>query len=308
MYRLQLVSGEESGPLTATQVRGWLITGRADVSTRVLPGNDDTWQPIADFEEFAAGFQNATVAPASLTEFSGRPICGLAVLSITVAGLCLLTGLIAAIQLPWSYSRGLIVGVRTYNWFGILGMLSSLLSFEHVTSGIKSVRGRNLALLGGLLSTVCVAAGVYANVRIISEVTRNYQQRVATNPRVHRFGDLPDNQLAAKQLIIAARALTNIPAASNWFEALGPEVADLDTTGRGINFALNTRVEGRRLAGLRRDTVIFFETGRVGTNLAGGTELLRRSTGTKDRISVALADGRAILISGSQATKLRWAP
>lgn len=139
-------------------------------------------------------------------------------------------------------------------------------------------------------------------------MTRNYQQRVATNPQVLRFGDLPDNQLAAKQLIIAARALTNVPAASNWFEALGPEVADLDATGRGLNFALNTRVEGRRHAGLRRDTVIFFETGRVGTNLAGGADLLRRSTGSKDRIAVALADGRAILISGSEAARLRWAP
>lgn len=141
MYRLQLVSGEESVPLTATQVRGWLITGRADVSTRVLRGNEDNWRAIADFDEFAAGFQNATIAPTSLTEFSARPFCGLAVLSISIAALCLLTGLIGAIQLPWSYSRGLIVGVRTYNWFGILGMLSAFLSFEHVTSGKSPFEG-----------------------------------------------------------------------------------------------------------------------------------------------------------------------
>ncbi|MSU34657.1 MAG: hypothetical protein EXS36_06020 [Pedosphaera sp.] len=308
MYRLQLVSGEESGPLTAVQVCGWVITGRADAGTRVQRGNHDDWQAIGDFEEFAAAFQNAIAAPTSMTDFAARPFSGLAVLSITVAALCLLTAVIAGLQLPWFYSRGLVAGVRTYNWFGILGLLSAFLGFEHVTGGSKSLRGRNLALAGGLCSVLCVAAGVYANVHIVSEVTRNYQQRLAANPRVQRFGDLPDNQLAAKQLIVTARTLTNLPAASNWFEALGPDVADLDATGRGLNFALNASVAGRRPAGLRRDTVVFFETGRVGTNLAGGAELLRRTTGAKDRISVALADGRAMLIPGSRAGTLRWSP
>lgn len=308
MYRLQIVSGEESGPLTAVQVRGWLITGRADADTKVQMGNDDEWQAIVDFDEFASGFQNATIAPESLTLFATRPVCGLAVLSITVAGLSVLTAAIAGLQLPWSYSRALVIGVRSYNWFGILGMMSGFVAFENVTNGFKSLRGRNLALGGGLCSALCVVAGVYANVHIVSEVTRKYEQRLAADPRVQRFGDLPDNQLNAIQLIIAARALTNLPPASNWFEALGPAVAELDATGRGLNFALNSAVAGRRLSGLKRDTVIFFETGRVGTNLAGGADLLRKSASTKDRISVALADGRTILVSGSGAGRLRWSP
>jgi hypothetical protein len=119
---------------------------------------------------------------------------------------------------------------------------------------------------------------------------------------------LPEPQVQAKTLIFRAMMLKQIPAASNWCEAMNLDGKLWPVTPTNTVFALNTQVAGRTFSPTNRvagDVVVFFEAAQPGWNLAGGAELL---TAKANGIAVALADGRALLVTREEATKLRWTP
>jgi uncharacterized RDD family membrane protein YckC len=46
--------GQEYGPVTVQQLRGWIAAGRANADTRAKAAGSDEWRRLADFPEFAA--------------------------------------------------------------------------------------------------------------------------------------------------------------------------------------------------------------------------------------------------------------
>jgi hypothetical protein len=113
----------------------------------------------------------------------------------------------------------------------------------------------------------------------------------------------PQNQ--AKLLILAAFKLPQLPAATDWCDALKRSGFGGPTLATNTLFAMNAQVAGRKLMSLPTDTVVFFETATAGWNLSGGAELLAKKT---SGVAVAFADGRALLVDPVEAGKLRWAP
>ncbi|MEO6875475.1 MAG: DUF4339 domain-containing protein [Opitutaceae bacterium] len=47
--------GKEYGPVSAEQVRNWLASGRANLSTRAKTAGSEEWQTLGDFAEFTGG-------------------------------------------------------------------------------------------------------------------------------------------------------------------------------------------------------------------------------------------------------------
>ena len=112
-------------------------------------------------------------------------------------------------------------------------------------------------------------------------------------------------QNQAKLLILTTAKLGQIPAATNWCEALNKSGARFPDVPTNTLFALNAQVAGRALTNLPPDTVVFFETASRGWNQAGGPELLAKKT---TGVAVAFADGRALLVDPAESGKLRWKP
>lgn len=119
---------------------------------------------------------------------------------------------------------------------------------------------------------------------------------------------LPDLQVQAKTLIFTAMIQKKIPLTAKWCETLNVDGKLWATTPTNTLFALNSAVAGlaysktNRMAG---DVVVFFETSSPGWNRAGGAELLAAGPGS---VAVALADGRAMTVTPTEAAKLRWNP
>jgi uncharacterized RDD family membrane protein YckC len=45
--------GKEYGPVSAQQIRAWIIAGRADLATKAKAAGSEEWMPLGDFPEFS---------------------------------------------------------------------------------------------------------------------------------------------------------------------------------------------------------------------------------------------------------------
>jgi hypothetical protein len=158
---------------------------------------------------------------------------------------------------------------------------------------------------------IVIAVGMIALVarkRAASAEAKSQQAKItAVMERVKQVNlSLPDRQTQAKMLIMAAAIQKKIPAAANWCETLNVSGRIWPATPTNTVLAINTNMAGRAFSRtINGDTVVFFEAANAGWNQAGAAELL---TGSADGAVVALADGRALIVSPAEATNLRWTP
>lgn len=117
---------------------------------------------------------------------------------------------------------------------------------------------------------------------------------------------LPDRQTQAKMLIMAAVMQRKIPESANWCETVNVGGKLWPVTPTNTVFAINASLAGRPFSGaIPGETVVFFEAANAGWNQTGGPELLASRA---DGVVVALADGRALIVSPADAAQLRWVP
>ena len=165
------------------------------------------------------------------------------------------------------------------------------------------------AVVAGVL--IVLAVGMIALVvskRSASTEAKSQQAKItATMEQVRRVNvSLPDRQTQAKMLIMAAMVQKKIPAADNWCETLNAGGGIWPVTPTNTAFAINTNMAGRAYSrAINGSTVVFFEAANAGWNQAGGAELL---AAYPDGSAVALADGRALIVSPAEAASLRWTP
>jgi len=176
---------------------------------------------------------------------------------------------------------------------------------------MKTTKAKTVTTLG---TTLLLAAGLVAiggwkraqaapsgktEVDKIAESAAHIQQSNA---------DLPDLQVQAKTLIFATMIQKRIPPAAKWCDTLNTGGKLWPVTPTNTVFALNAQVAGRPFSKTNMppgDVVVYFEAAGAGWNQAGGAELLaNKPTG----VAVALADGRALLVTPAEAVHLRWTP
>lgn len=56
MYKIIGANQAEYGPVTADQLRAWIVEGRADANTKARHEDSTEWKPLREFPEFAASF------------------------------------------------------------------------------------------------------------------------------------------------------------------------------------------------------------------------------------------------------------
>jgi len=136
MYRIIGKDGQQYGPVTAEQLRGWMAENRANAQTLAQTDGTQDWKPLGSFPEFAADLKpppaSATVPP-TITPPPCTPvprasnkipagICGILlgslgihkfILGYTGAGLVMLlvTLLTCGLASPVMHVIGLIEGI-----------------------------------------------------------------------------------------------------------------------------------------------------------------------------------------------------
>jgi hypothetical protein len=150
MYKMQGVDGKEYGPISADQLRQWVVEGRANGQTRVLPEGATEWKPLSEIPELAQALPAtpATAQPVAIpqpvVQVSAAPKTnGLAVASL-VMGIISVT-----------------CGLCCYGFpFNLLAIIFSLIALSQIKSDPISQQGRGMALAGLVLAILSIIVSV----------------------------------------------------------------------------------------------------------------------------------------------------
>jgi len=147
MYNLIGADQKEYGPVSADEVRAWIAEGRANGQT-LARFEGGPWKPLSTFPEFVGSLGAApqpappvALAQASLTrrapETNSMAVAGLVmgILSMTIGLFCC----------------GPVVV------FNILGIIFSSVALSQIKRGPGQQTGRNLAMIGLVLSLLGIA-------------------------------------------------------------------------------------------------------------------------------------------------------
>ena len=145
MYRIIGADGKEYGPISAEQLRQWIIEGRANSATHVLVEGAPEWKPLGSLPEFSLLFAAKPPAaapalfapgtmPAQTTNAFATTGLILGIISLS-AGLCCCYGL------P----------------FNITGLVFSLVALGQIRSQPEKYSGRGMAIAGVVLCLTSLA-------------------------------------------------------------------------------------------------------------------------------------------------------
>jgi len=143
MYIIIGADGQQYGPVTSDQLRGWIAEGRANGQTMVRAADSAEWRPLSELHEFALLLSTAKPVLASApppfpvtrpARTNQMAIAGmvLGILSIT-AGCC-------CYGLP----------------FNVIGVICSALALSEISKDPLAQQGKGLAIAGLVLSILSI--------------------------------------------------------------------------------------------------------------------------------------------------------
>lgn len=138
MYRIIGADGREYGPISAEQLRQWILEGRANAATHTLAEGAPEWKPLGSFPEFsllfAAPAPSTAPVQAQRTNAFATTSLILGIISITI-GMCCCYGL------P----------------FNLLGLVFGIIAIGQIRSDRQRYSGEGLAIGGLVLSVLSLA-------------------------------------------------------------------------------------------------------------------------------------------------------
>jgi hypothetical protein len=140
MYKILGADGRQYGPVTAEQLRRWIVEGRANAHTQTLAEGATQWKPLGALPEFAAHFPSA--APPAVTHY--RRTNGFA-----------LWGLICGIVSVF-FCRCCCPNILT----GATGLIFSLIGLSQINDFPELYEGRPVAIVGTILSALGLLLGI----------------------------------------------------------------------------------------------------------------------------------------------------
>jgi len=205
-----------------------------------------------------------------------------------------------------------ILGPCTAGLAAIAGLILGIVALSRIGKSAGQLRGRGLAVAGIVLAAITLLVLVLLIMMIPILV-----------PAV--MGALREAQGVAsmnnmKQLCIAATVYAdvhdgNLPPPDSWPEVLrdcgvtDTVVADLSDPGRNRMFAMNVRLQGKRIDEIRHHarTVLFFECA-PGAPPGGGPELLPVKPRFRGGYIAGFVDCHVERVAPQETDKLIWDP
>ncbi|HEV2454811.1 MAG TPA: DUF4339 domain-containing protein [Verrucomicrobiae bacterium] len=144
MYKIVGADGRQYGPVSADQLRRWILEGRANASTQTLAEGAAEWKPLGVLPEFAANFPAAAPPPF-------RPVTPVHRQTNASALWGLIFGIVAncfccccCLNIP----------------LGALGLIFSLIGLSQINEMPDIYEGRALAIVGIVVSAVALLLGL----------------------------------------------------------------------------------------------------------------------------------------------------
>lgn len=153
MYKILGADGRQYGPVTAEQLRRWIVEGRANAYTQTLAEGSTAWKPLGSLPEFAANFPSAAAVP---------PATSPAVTHYRRTNAYALWGMICGIVAVF-FCLCCCINIP----IGALGLIFSLIGLSQINEMPDVYEGRTAAIVGIVLSALALALGIlilFANV------------------------------------------------------------------------------------------------------------------------------------------------
>jgi uncharacterized protein DUF4190/uncharacterized protein DUF4339 len=144
MYKILGADGRQYGPVTAEQLRRWIIEGRANASTQTLAEGSHEWKRLGSLPEFAANFPSAAPPAAGPAVSHYRKTNAYALWGMICGILSVVFCLCCCFNIP----------------VGSLGLIFSLIGLTQINEMPDAYEGRALAIVGIVLSAVGLALGI----------------------------------------------------------------------------------------------------------------------------------------------------
>ncbi len=161
-YTIIGADGGEYGPITADQLRQWIVEGRANAQTRARAEGSLEWKPLIEFLEFAPDLSaKSTPTPAT------------APVPITIGPIP-----VAPRNNPMAIA-GMVMGIISLPFaccclglpFNVLAIIFSLIALSQIKADPITERGRGMAIAGlvlGLVSLLLAALRMAFGVALLS--------------------------------------------------------------------------------------------------------------------------------------------
>ena len=138
MYRIIGADGREYGPISAEQLRQWILEGRANAATHTLAEGAPEWKPLGSFPEFSLLF--AAPAP-STVPLQAQRTNAFAITSLILGIISITIGMCCCYGLP----------------FNLLGLVFGIIAIGQIRSDRQRYSGEGLAIGGLVLSVLSLA-------------------------------------------------------------------------------------------------------------------------------------------------------
>lgn len=135
MYRMIGADGREYGPISAEQLREWIIQGRANATTQILAEGSAEWKPLASFPEFSLLFAAQAPAPATVP-IAAQRTNALATTSLILGIISITIGMCCCYGMP----------------FNLLGLVFGIIAMVQIRSDPQRYSGEGIAIGGLVLS------------------------------------------------------------------------------------------------------------------------------------------------------------
>jgi len=277
---------KQYGPVSAEDLRQWIVEGRLSAQTKVQIEGTDEWKLLAEVPELEEALRNRVpppTAPAVPAKTSGMAVTSL------VLG---------------------VLGVFTRGITALFGLIFGIIALVKVSNSRGALRGGGIALAGVIVSGIFLfMIPIYAALLLpaLSAAKQKAQEINCVNNE--------------KQLAFAVRMYSSdhngqFPPAATWCDAIKTSVAretlfkcPAANSSSRCDYAFNAKLDGMDENKIDPQTVMIFESD-AGWNAGGGRELMiSRARHERGRVFVvAFADGSVHELSEFQIGTLRWDP
>ncbi|HEY1787153.1 MAG TPA: DUF4190 domain-containing protein [Verrucomicrobiae bacterium] len=144
MYKILGADGRQYGPITADQLRRWIVEGRANAQTQTLAEGAAEWKPLGALPEFSAHFTSTAPPAISAAVTHYRKTNGYALWGLICGIVSVFSCLCCCLNVP----------------VGALGLIFSLIGLSQINDLPELYEGRPIAIVGTILSALGLLLGI----------------------------------------------------------------------------------------------------------------------------------------------------
>ncbi len=287
MYKIIGGDGKEYGPISADQLRQWIIQGRVNADTQIQVEGTSVWMPLSRVPGFSPGLSKpAGLPPVPDIPLEPKKTSGLAVASLVLG----------------------ILGIFTCGLAAVIGLVLGIMAQVRISNPKSRLSGSGLAIAGICTSALSLLLLVLILPGLLLPALSRAKQKAMTINCMNNM-----KQLGLGMVMYADAHTNQLPSAAAWSDSVSNYVSSTNVfhcpadPHAGCSYAFNQKLDRQDLKQVNPGTVLLFES-TAGWNASGGPEMMDPGRHGRDGCNIVFADGHAEMVRKSRLATLRWDP